>query len=147
MALAKWAARKGAVGGTARWAAKAYHSAINGDTVDVSACNAVDDLKKIVLFSLAVRFNANPHNPHADEIYSAWLSEDEGLNGLGSLRLRGLGSRTGLLKFVEAILAVEASYAENSASNIHMFKEVIEEELRKNNIRDAVIFGNFLVDE
>lgn len=146
MGLTKWAARKGAVGGTARWVAKAYHAALSGDVVDVGTCNSVEDLNKIIVYSLAVRFNSNPHHPDANEIYSEWLSEETSLNGLGSLRLRGLGGSAGLLKFVEAILAVEASYAENSFSNIDMFKEIIEDELRKNNISNAIIFGDFLVE-
>jgi hypothetical protein len=146
MGLAQWAARKGAVGGTARWVAKAYHAALSGDVVDVGTCNSVEDLNKIIVYSLAVRFNSNPRHPHANEIYSEWLSEETSLNGLGSLRLRGLGGSAGLLKFVEAILAVEASYTENSFSNINMFKEIIEDELRKNNISNAIIFGDFLVE-
>lgn len=146
MGLAKWAARKGAVGGTARWVAKAYHAALNDDAIDVSKCDTVEDLEKIVIFSLAVRFNSNPHHPHANEIYNAWCSDEVSLDGLGSLGLRGLGGSAGLHKFVEAILAVEAGYAENTASNIRMFKDVIEEELRKSNISDAVIFGDFLAD-
>lgn len=137
MGLAKWAARKGAVGGTARWVAKGFWGAFANEVCELKADNfrtqdGLDqELEKMVLFCLEIRFNGDPNHPHAIEIYEDWK---DGALGYG-----------GLLGFTEAILMVEAGYHKNTKSNISMFRDIIEEELRKNKIGDAAIFGEVLV--
>lgn len=129
MGLAKFAARKGAVGGTARWVADCFFGAYANNIFDIENCSTKDGLEreidKIVQFSLAVRFESKPHHSHVEAIYEFFNTGDE----------------NGLLEFTIAILAVEAGYYQNTTNNMIMFDEVITEELRKKHVGEAVIFG------
>lgn len=119
MGFSKWLARKGAVGGTARWAANGYeffrkrHSDKN-------------EYKDSDIFRLLIvsRYETFPNEHHEQFL----LSIAEKLNGLHGL--------------VVAILTVEAGFTENKDSVQKMFIEIIIEELVKAGISNATIFGN-----
>ena len=132
MGLGKYLARKGAIGGTARWVADAFWGAMGSNILDVANCSTQDGLEeeidKLVQFALAVRFQNNPTHHHANEIYNAYKS----------------GSDRGLVGFTIAILAVEAGYYKNTAANMAMFDEVIFEELRQKKVGEAIINGTAL---
>ena len=129
MGLGKYLARKGAVGGTARFVAQGFWGAISQNILNVNNCVTQEGLEQeldnVVQFCLAVRFRSNPHHPDVGAIYNNW-------------KIRRGGN---LLSFVEAILSVEASYDSNTPQNIAMFREVIEEELRNKKVGEVMIFG------
>ena len=129
MGLGKFMARKGAVGGTARWVADAFFGALANKVFDIENCSTKSGLEveinKIVEYGLAHRFQSNPNHPDASAIYDSYKrGHDRGLTG-----------------FTIAILDVEAGYFKNTTENMLMFDEVIVEELRKKNIGEAMING------
>jgi hypothetical protein len=87
--LAKYFARKFAVGGTARFVAKAYFFALRNNVFDIENCSTKNGLEaeidKIVQFSLAVRFRMNPNHVHANQIYNVFKQGTE--SGLGSVEI------------------------------------------------------------
>ena len=116
MGMLKWIARRGAVGGTARWAAKGYkhcRSQWPPSTTDA-------DIFKILLEH---RFKTLPNESELRLARSA-LPEVQGLQD-----------------FVILLLRVEAGLYENDVKTIMLFIEVLTEELRKKGIADDVIFG------
>ncbi len=122
-------ARKGAVGGTARWVADAFWGAVGNKIFDIKNCSTNAGLEaeidKIVQYGLAHRFQSNPSHPDANAIYDTYKrGHDRGLTG-----------------FTIAILAIEADYFKNTTNNMIMFDEVIVEELRKKNVGEAMISG------
>ena len=129
MGLGKYLARKGAIGGTARWVADAFWGAMGNHILDMVNCSTQEGLEeeidKVVQFALAVRFQNNPTHYHANEIYNFYKN----------------GSDRGLVGLTIAILAVEADYYKNTAANMVMFDEVILEELRHKKIGEAIING------
>lgn len=129
MGLGKFFARKGAVGGTARWVADAFFGALANDAFDFQNCSSSEgleaELDKIVQYALAVRFQTNPNNPDAQQIYQSYKR----------------GAERGLLGFTIAILGVEAGYYKNTAANMLTFDEVILEELRKKHVGEAILLG------
>jgi hypothetical protein len=129
MSRSKYLARRGAVGGTARWVAQGFHGAILNGIIDVDSWETDEgveqEIDKIVHFCLMARFQDNPMNPDLASTYSNWKSR----------------SGKGLLSFVEAILAVEASFDRNTLENINMFREVIYEELISQNVGEVAILG------
>lgn len=129
MSRSKYLARRGAVGGTARWVAQGFHGAILNGIIDVGSWETDEgveqEIDKIVQFCLMARFQDNPMHPDLASTYSNWKSRSE----------------KGLLSFVEAILAVEASFDRNTLENISMFREVIHEELISQNVGEVAILG------
>lgn len=129
MGLGQYLARKGAIGGTARWVVDAFFGALANDVININDCSTQEGLDiqidNIVKFSLAIRFQNDPTHFHANEIYKFFLN----------------GGDKGLLGFTIAILAVEAGYYKNTASNMAMFDEIISEELRAKKVGEAIING------
>jgi hypothetical protein len=125
--LAKYFARKFAVGGTARFVAKAYFFALRNNVFDIENCSTKNGLEaeidKIVQFSLAVRFRMNPNHVHANQIYNVFKQ----------------GTESGLVGLTIAILAVEAGYYKNTPENMLMFYDIIKEELRKKHVGEAIL--------
>lgn len=132
MGLGKYLARKGAIGGTARWVADAFWGAMSNNILDVTNCSTQQGLEKeidkVVQFALAVRFKTNPTHHHANQIYNIYKNS----------------SSKGLVDFTISILAVEADYYKNTTSNMLMFDEVILEELRQKKVGEAIISGKTL---
>ena len=103
MAIIRWLTKKGAVGGTARWAANGYHRVI-AQHPDVS-------VEQVVEVLIRMRYQS-ASNPNIEVRVRSLVEVSPGLAGL-----------------VYSILVVEASFNENTASVQNMFNEVIIEEL------------------
>jgi hypothetical protein len=110
MALLKWFSRRGAVGGTARWAADTY---FYFRTIQPSLDNVAES--EIFRQMIELRYKAVP-----DPVTKESLLLD----------LQGI-SMEGLSALVVAILTHEANFMSNSESTRRIFDEVIEEELEK----------------
>ena len=129
MGFAKYFARKGAIGGTARWVADFFFHAYANQIIDVSNCSTKSGLRneidKVVKYSIQWRYPEHNSGAAIQEFYDkSW--------------------QKGLLGFTIAILHVEARYYNNTLENIKMFDEVILEELRKKNVGEAMIFGELI---
>lgn len=126
MGLGKWAARKGSIGQTAQWVAKAFWGAIGNQIIDLDNFDSPDgeneEMRKVVIYALNARFSGDDNHPDYREILEHY--DDFG---------------PGLCAFTVAILVVEAEFWKNTASNRNMFREVIEEELIKANIGEALL--------
>jgi len=129
MGLMKFAARKGAVGGTARWVADRFFEALAHQVIDISNCETPNGIKeeinKVIVLSLESRFYSEPNHPDKDAIMHYY--ENYSIPGLSG--------------FTVAILAVEAGFSKNTAENQIMFLEVIREELAKKGVGDRIIGG------
>jgi hypothetical protein len=121
MGLTKWLARKGNVGGTARWAARMY--------LKVKKVSPEDPLKDKVLVVIGIRYMDTPlfrNKEFGTHVYS--LTQDPGpLSGVAGL--------------VVAILMAEAGFTDNTESNKRMFFDIITEELREFGLSNFEIFG------
>ena len=115
MGVMRWMARKGAVGGTARWAALGYHS-YHAQAPEMETAHVIGLL-------LSARYGSGPSMPTLVEV-SAHLGEAPGLHDL-----------------VVAILAVEAGYLDNTASVQGIFDDVIEQELLRAGVPEPVVRG------
>ena len=104
-------ARKGAVGGTARWAANGY-KAITKQNPGIEAT----DLYRALIQS---RFAVMP-NPEHEAFLIGISSQIKGLRGL-----------------VVSVLTIEAGFTENTPANQQMFMEIIDEELRNHIIKGS----------
>jgi hypothetical protein len=113
MGMLKWMARKGAVGGAARWAAKGY-KAISKQDPNIE----VTDLYRTLIKS---RFAVMP-NPEHEAFLMGISSQIKGLRGL-----------------VVSVLTIETGFTENTPDNQQMFMEIIDEELRNHGIPQNVI--------
>ena len=106
MRFSRFFTRKGAVGGTARWVAQGFQSALVQGMFDVNnfttQAGLEAEIEKLVEFELSIRFMANPSHRQRELIFNRWTD------------LPGKG----LLHFTEAILDVEAGYFENSSKNV-----------------------------
>lgn len=121
MGLLKWTARKGNVGGTARWVAKAFKFAIANELINTNNCKnrsgALEECGNVVMHALQVRFDGNMLHPHAEAIGTYYYSTEGGLTMLTA-----------------SILAVEAALFENDDETVSAFMEVIQEELEKEGV-------------
>lgn len=115
MGMMKWIARKGAVGGTARWAAQGYKFFSSKD----SKLSGPQLYKALI----QTRFLASPN-----------AQQESFLMGIADkiIGLRGL---------VVAILTIEAGFTENTPENQRMFMEIIDEELAKHGVPPSVASG------
>lgn len=105
MGLAKWIAKKGNVGGTARWAAKGYFALKKVDPT-ISTREACCRL-------LEIRYNNN----HAKLMEGrATIQRSESF---------------GLSRLVTLILMMEAGFSRNDLDTRAMFIDVIQEELER----------------
>ncbi len=129
MGLMKFAARKGAVGGTARWVADRFLEAIAHQLIDTKNCQTSEGIQqeilKIVDVSLQSRFYSDPSHPDKDSIMSHYK------------RVSG----PGLAGFTVAILEIEADFGKNTPDYQNTFMEVIHEELVKKGVGDVMIDG------
>tara|TARA_B100000242_G_C43001318_1_gene465199 strand:+ start:125 stop:496 length:372 start_codon:yes stop_codon:yes gene_type:complete len=121
----KFLARRGSIGGTARWVAKCFLASahlIDLDKIEKYGRSAVkDELQKIVDLSLKIRSTSMP------------IGEIEEINRLYQ-RLS-----PGLVNFTVAILQVEAGFFNSSEKDQDMFAEVIREELVKKGIGELML--------
>jgi len=120
MGFKSWIARKGAVGGAARWAANGYKF-FRQRHPDPSEFSEASVFRLMV----TTRYEAFP-----DEQKEGYL-------------LSQCDDVQGLVGLVIEILKVEASLHENDADNIYTFIEVIADELKKAGIPEATRFGGF----
>lgn len=116
MGILKWLARKGAVGGTARWAGKTYLS--------IRAANPEATLDEIISQMVAARYRSSSDQELRNSIQSQVRKSQ--ISGLGAL--------------VVLILVHEAGYAKNTSENRKMFNEVINDELLKTGVPEKVLF-------
>jgi hypothetical protein len=127
MGLGKWAARKGSIGQTAQWVAQAFWGAINNQILDLEKLSSADgksgEARKIIVYALNARFASDMRHPDYQKI----LDQYDNVFG------------PGLCGFTIAILNVEAEFMENTEANQNMFREVIEEELRKANVGEILL--------
>lgn len=116
MGLAKLLARRGAVGGTARWAANGYHffRQRHPDSAE---------FPDSVIFRLMI---VHRYEPHPDKDAEQFL-------------LSIVDTLTGLQGLVVAVLTVEAGFTDNDLPVQRMFMDVIAEELAKKHIPSNVI--------
>lgn len=118
-------ARRGAVGGTARWAGRSYNQ-IKKSNPDASQGEIFD-------FLIENRYSDDRHKKILYR-YFDFIKNRSGDNEIG---LRG---------FVTGILILEAGFSENSPENQMMFSEVIKEELHKFNFSNEVIYGESMAE-
>lgn len=116
MGFTEWMARKGNVGGTARWAAKGYKL--------IKSQNPTADQVEIYRLLIKHRYAALP-NPRIESFILAMADKINGLRGL-----------------VVIILDLEAGFTENTPQNQQMFMRIIVEELQKSGITLNEIYGD-----
>lgn len=124
--MLKLMAKKGAVGGTARFAAQGFTTALEQELISIkkNRKSFKKELEIVVALAMTVRFQSigGVNNPDFDAIGLAY-------NHLGP----------GLENFTVAVLAVEAGFFENTPENQEMFREVIREELRAAGVPEGMI--------
>lgn len=118
MGIKRWLARRGAVGGTARWATNAYQflRQRHPDPQEFSD----EDLFRLMVVT---RYEQMP-DPRAEQFLLAIAGSVRGLQGL-----------------VVSILTVEAGFTDNEESIQRMFMEIIAEELERRELPIEVIYG------
>ena len=127
MVMGKWMARKGAVGGTARFVAKAYRHSLENKLINPANKKGLSKgIQKVVITALDLRFSGNDANPDYCEIL-------ESFNNLSFTK--GLGD------FVLCILLVETNFSKNTPEYRAMFNEIIDEELEKGGVPESFITG------
>lgn len=114
MRLMKMLARRGAVGSTARWAAKGYFA--------FQIMQPDSSLKDLCVFLSDARYSGRG------------LREQQAINDLIEQ-----DEIQGLAHFVIMILIMEAGYSENTPDNQRMFREVIMEELEAAKVPSGII--------
>ena len=114
MGIKKALARRGAVGSTARWAAKGYFSFVER--------NPAATLQDVLRFLAGVRYGADAKGP-----------EKSILNMIDRNEIRGIAH------FVSVILIAEAGFSENTREDQSMFREVILEELESQSVPSEFI--------
>ena len=116
MGFMKWLARRGSVGGTARWAATSYKF-FRQRHPDVNEFSDSD----IYRLMIVQRYEAFP-DPEAEKWLLSQATRSKGLNRL-----------------VTAVLIWEADLEQNTKATQDMFDDVIDEELRKQGIPEDAI--------
>lgn len=116
MGIGKWLARRGNVGGTARWAGNAYWS-IKKRTPNATA-------EQIMAEMVAVRYRSDSTKRERDAL-TAIINQ---------------GEMRGLAHLVTSVLSIEAGFRENTSKNRLMFMDVIKEELEKLGIPEQDIY-------
>ena len=118
MGISSWLARKGNVGGMARWVGKSYLS-IMQENPSAPLAVIMNDIIKL-------RYAAKS----SESIKDALLSHIES------------GESRGLAHLVTNILTVEAGFQENTRENRFQLMKLIQEELRKFGIPEKVIYDD-----
>lgn len=116
MGIGKWLARRGNVGGTARWAGNTYWS-IKKRTPNATA-------EQIMAEMVAVRYRSDSTKRERDAL-TATINQ---------------GEMRGLAHLVTNVLSIEAGFRENTSKNRLMFMDVIKEELEKLDIPEQDIY-------
>jgi len=115
MSLMRWLARKGNVGGTARWAALLYQIVLRS----YPGIDAVSAYKLMIHHRMRILPNKE------QELMLVDLAENmRGLRGL-----------------VVSVLSVEAGFLDNTPQDQQIFLEIIEEELFKAGLPEEIVFG------
>jgi hypothetical protein len=109
MGIKKVLARRGAVGSTARWAAKGYFSFVGQ--------NPTATLSDVLRFLVSVRYGIDAKG-----------HEEILLNMVDKKEIRGLAH------LVTLILIAEAGFSENTRENQSIFRDVIMEELESQSV-------------
>ena len=116
MGIGRWFARKGNVGGTARWAGNAYWS-IKKRVPDAT-------VEQIMREIVSIRYRADSTNREREALLS----------------IIDNGEMRGLAHLVTNILSIEAGFRSNTAENRFMFMDIIQEELAELRIPDRDIY-------
>ena len=129
MGISKELARKGAVGGTARWGAEIFFSYFAENRFGKFNTNEElrAEIDKLVNYALNIRFQGNLSGKDAILINEMY---------------RTSGRQIGFSGFINSILGAEAGLYKNNQNNILLFMEIVEEELEKANVGPAVIYGD-----
>ncbi len=123
MGITGWIARKGAVGSTARWAAKMYHGVI-GDNPNWTH-------EKIIPALIEIRY-PSPNDRQIKESVISYKNTIKNGPGTG-------GANLGLFHLVVCILTCEAGFSESTSETQRMFMHIIREELEKLNVPTSII--------
>jgi len=115
MGITNWLARKGNVGGTARWTGKLYLS-ISQENPSAGPTVVIKDIVKI-------RYSADSQQSIKDALLSHIDS----------------GESRGLAHLVTNILTIESGYRENTQEDRVKFMKIIQEELRQLGIPKNII--------
>lgn len=116
MGLKRWIARKGAVGSTARWAAKGYWVC--------KKQNPDQSINEIMAFLVEARYQGGGTKAVRESL----------------IRIIEKGQVKGLAHLVTNILSIEAGYQENTADNRNSFSAIIMDELRECDIPEEHIY-------
>lgn len=129
MGISKELARKGAVGGTARWGAEIFFSYFAENRFEKFNTNEElrAEIDKLVNYALNIRFQGNLSGNDAILINEMYKTS---------------GRQIGFSGFINSILGAEAGLYKNNQKNILLFMEIVEEELEKANVGPAVIYGD-----
>jgi len=128
LGFSKEIARRGSIGGTARWAAQLYFHYIASNNLpnfnnQHVLSSYIDDL---ALSALKTRFSGDLANSDAKQIWNFYQNSARNMGYLG---------------FITSVLEVEAGFYKNTSQNISMFTEIIEEELTKAGVKKSIIYG------
>ena len=133
MGFFSYMARKGAVGGTARWVAGHFWQTVNNGELNMDNLSCQTgfnkEIDKVISNALGSRFQGDSTHPDIKKIEIFYNN----LHG------------PGLAGFVKSILDVEAGYSENTIKNIEMFEGIINEELRDAGVGPSMITGRLAV--
>ena len=136
MGIGKWVARKGAVGGTARFVAKAYRHCLENKLINLEDNDGLSEgIQKVVITALDFRFSGDDAHPDYCEILDSFNYKREEHQELNDTWARGLED------FVVCILEVEANFSDNTSEFKTMFYEIIDEELAKGGVAERFIRG------
>jgi hypothetical protein len=116
MSIGKWLARKGAVGGTARWVGTGYLS--------LKKQNPNASIDQLMLALVAMRYSSGSMNQAQETLVS--IIQNGGMRGLAHLATN--------------ILGIEAGFNENTQENRYLFMDIIQEELLKLGIPEVCIY-------
>ncbi len=114
--MKSWIARKGSVGGTARWAGNAYWS--------IKRRNPSASIDDVMVELVSVRYGDAKMLPARDAL----------------VKVIGSGQMRGLAHLVTSILSIEAAYQDNSQKDRFLFMDIITEELEKLKVPSVDIY-------
>lgn len=128
MSITQWLARKGAVGGTARWTAKYHQHAVDNQLYNVENFSSQDGINQEINNVIDNALLARSKVSKADSI----------------AKIRAIyngAPMKGLVALTVAILKVEASFSDNDQNVVKEFLIVIDEELDKKKVGNIIKFG------
>lgn len=150
MGLGKWLARKGNIGGTARWAAKGFWSALKIELLDIERLENNDRasteyvLDDLAVYCLGIRNLGLNYQEFVEQDYEQIpLNIRENYNSFQrQITTYRMDEANSLIKLVLSVLKVEAELHLNMPKYIITFIDIIEEELVKCGVGERFIYGS-----